>query len=248
MTQRNVLVTGGLGGIGTAIVSGFAASGFNVAAVYAPFEAGKIDAWKAARTAVGAEVQVFEADVADYASCEKLAKAVGGSFGPVDVLVNCAGIIRDSAFKKMTFENWDMVLKVNLYSVFNVTRQFWSGMLERNYGRIINIASVNGQKGQFGQANYAASKAGMHGLTMTLAQEGARHGVTVNSVSPGYTATEMMLQVPKEILEDIKGHIPMRRLATPEEIAAAVTYLASDKAAFITGVNLDVNGGQWMHH
>ncbi|MFN3077601.1 MAG: acetoacetyl-CoA reductase, partial [Alphaproteobacteria bacterium] len=209
---------------------------------------GKVDGWQGARRSMGQEVGLFEADVADFASCEKLAKNVAESFGQVDILVNCAGIIRDSAFKKMPFENWDMVLKVNLYSVFNVTRQFWAGMLDRNYGRIINIASVNGQKGQFGQVNYAASKAGMHGVTMSLAQEGARHGVTVNSVSPGYTATEMMLQVPKDILEDIKGHIPMRRLATPEEIAAAVTYLASDKAGFITGVNLDVNGGQWMHH
>lgn len=248
MTQRNVLVTGGLGGIGTAICTAFASEGLKVAATYAPFEANKIDAWQAARHHDGFHIQLFEADVAEYASCEKLATKVKDSFGQVDILVNCAGIIRDSAFKKMSFENWDMVLKVNLYSVFNVTRQFWSGMLDRNYGRVISIASVNGQKGQFGQANYAASKAGMHGVTMTLAQEGARHGVTVNSVSPGYTATEMMLQVPAQILEDIKGHIPMRRLAAPEEIAAAVTYLASDKAGFITGVNLDVNGGQWMHH
>lgn len=248
MPHRKVLVTGGIGGIGTAIVEGFARDGLTVGAVYAPFEAGKIDAWKAERKQHGAKVHLFEADVADYASCEKMAKEVEKTLGQVDVLVNCAGIIRDSAFKKMSFENWDLVLKVNLYSVFNVTRQFWGGMLDRGYGRVINIASVNGQKGQFGQANYAATKAGMHGLSMSLAQEGARHGVTVNSVSPGYTATEMMLQVPKDILEDIKTHIPMRRLATPDEIAAAVTYLASEKAGFITGVNLDVNGGQWMHH
>lgn len=248
MTQRSVLVTGGLGGIGTAIVTAFAKYGLKVGVVYAPFEAGKIDAWQAERKKEGADVHLFEADVADFASCEKMAHKVEASFGQVDVLVNCAGIIRDSAFKKMSFEQWDMVLKVNLYSVFNVTRQFWNGMLDRKYGRIINIASVNGQKGQFGQANYAATKAGMHGVTMTLAQEGAKHGITVNSVSPGYTATEMMLQVPENILEDIKGHIPMGRLAMPDEIAAAVTYLASDKAGFITGVNLDVNGGQWMHH
>ncbi|MEO5372937.1 MAG: acetoacetyl-CoA reductase [Alphaproteobacteria bacterium] len=248
MTQRNVLVTGGIGGIGTAIVTAFAVNGYKVSAVYAPFEAGKIDSWQAARHEEGHHVHLFKADVADFGSCEKLAAEVTATFGQVDVLVNCAGIIRDSAFKKMPFENWDQVMKVNLYSVFNVTRQFWGGMLDRNYGRVINIASVNGQKGQFGQANYAASKAGMHGFSMSLAQEGARHGVTVNTVSPGYTATEMMLQVPPQILEDIKAHIPMRRLATPVEIAAAVTYLASDNAGFITGVNLDVNGGQWMHH
>lgn len=248
MTGRSVLVTGGLGGIGSAIVTAFAADGYKVGAVYAPFEAGKIETWQADRKTSGAEIQVFQADVADYGSCEKMAREVAASFGNVDILINCAGIIRDSAFKKMPFEHWDMVLKVNLYSVFNVTRQFWGGMLDRSYGRVINIASVNGQKGQFGQANYAASKAGMHGVTMSLAQEGAKHGITVNSVSPGYTATEMMLQVPPEILADIKTHIPMRRLASPLEIAAAVTYLASDKAAFITGVNLDVNGGQWMHH
>ncbi|MBF0144191.1 MAG: acetoacetyl-CoA reductase [Magnetococcales bacterium] len=248
MKQRYALVTGGLGGIGTEIVKELARTGCRVAATYAPFEESRVAAWQEARKKEGVEVSLFSVDVADFASCERMAAEVRSTFGVVNVLVNCAGIIRDATFKRLSYENWDKVLQVNLYSVFNITRQFFEGMLEQRYGRIINIASVNGQKGQFGQANYATSKAGMHGFSMSLAQEGARYGVTVNSVAPGYTATEMMLQVPESVLDDIKKHIPMGRLAEPSEIAAAVSFLASDKAGFITGVNLDVNGGQWMHH
>ncbi|MBF0147113.1 MAG: acetoacetyl-CoA reductase [Magnetococcales bacterium] len=248
MIQKHVLVTGGLGGIGTAIVKYFARAGYKTAATYASFEKDKIKSWMEMIEREVLEVHLFEVDVADFESCHALSHKVAAEFGSVDILVNCAGIIRDSVFKKMPYENWDQVLKVNLYSVFNVTRHFFEAMLIRKWGRVINITSVNGQKGQFGQANYSATKAGVHGLTMALAQEGAKHGVTVNSVAPGYTATEMMLQVPESVLDDIKKHIPMGRLAKPEEIAASVLFLASEDAAFITGVNLDVNGGQWMHH
>ncbi|MBF0141912.1 MAG: acetoacetyl-CoA reductase [Magnetococcales bacterium] len=248
MGQRVALVTGGVGGIGTEIVHTLAKAGYKTGSTYASFEANKIDGWQKPLKAEGLDVQLFEADVSDFASCEKMAKAVEEKMGPVDILVNCAGITRDSTLKKMPVENWNLVIQVNLNSVFNVTRQFFPGMLDRNWGRIINIASMNGQKGMFGQSNYAATKGGMHGFTMSIAQEGARNAVTANCISPGYTATEMMLAIPEKVMEGIKKGIPMQRLAEPREIAAAVKFLASDDAAYITGVNLDVNGGMWMHH
>ena len=165
---------------------------------------------------------------------------------PVDVLVNCAGITRDASMKKMELDQWDSVLRTNLDSVFNVSKQVFTGMTERGYGRIVNISSVNGQRGQFGQTNYSAAKAGMHGFTMALAQEGAAKGVTVNSVSPGYVATAMTDLIPEEIRNAIVATVPMKRMGQPEEIADAVAYLTSDSAAYVTGQNLGVNGGFFM--
>jgi acetoacetyl-CoA reductase len=168
-------------------------------------------------------------------------------FGPVDILVNCAGITRDGTMKRMVAEQWDAVIQTNLNSVFYMTRPVWEGMLERGYGRIINISSLNGQRGQFGQANYSAAKAGMHGFTMALAQEGAAKGITVNTVSPGYVKTAMTDAIREDIREAIVGGIPMRRMALPEEIASAVAFLAGDDQAYITGANIPINGGLFMH-
>jgi acetoacetyl-CoA reductase len=176
-----------------------------------------------------------------------LSAAVGQQHGPVSVLVNCAGITRDKTFKKMDEEQWRSVIDINLSSVFNVTRQVWEGMLESGFGRVINISSVNGQRGQFGQANYAAAKAGMHGITMTLAQEGASKGVTVNTVSPGYVETAMTLAMRDDVRDAIVASVPMRRMGRPEEIAHVVAFLVADASGYITGANLPVNGGLFMH-
>jgi acetoacetyl-CoA reductase len=172
---------------------------------------------------------------------------VTAAYGPVDILVNCAGITRDKTFKKMDPVQWGAVINVNLNSVFNVTRPIWEGMLDRGWGRVINISSVNGQRGQFGQANYSAAKAGMHGFTMALAQEGAAKGVTVNTVSPGYVETAMTLAMDDSVRSAIIGGVPMRRMGTPAEIAAAVAFLAADESGYVTGANLPVNGGLFMH-
>jgi acetoacetyl-CoA reductase len=186
-------------------------------------------------------------DVADFDSCASAVKKVQSEFGPVDVLINNAGITRDMTFKKMTKPDWDAVVNTNLDSVFNMTKPVIDGMVERGWGRVINISSVNGQKGQFGQTNYSAAKAGMHGFTKALAYEVARRGVTVNTVSPGYIGTKMVTAIPKEVLDSkILPHIPMGRLGRPEEIAALIIYLSSDDAAFLTGANISINGGQHM--
>jgi acetoacetyl-CoA reductase len=187
-------------------------------------------------------------DVTDYAACARMAADAEAAAGaPIDILVNNAGITRDGRFVKMTPENWDAVRSTNLDSVFNVTRQVIAGMLERGYGRIINISSVNGEKGQFGQTNYAAAKAGMHGFTMALALETAAKGITVNTISPGYIGTEMVMAVPEKVRESIIATIPVGRLGTPEEVGAAVAYVASDAAGYMTGANLSLNGGLHMH-
>jgi len=185
--------------------------------------------------------------VADYDSAQACVKQVEQEVGPVDVLVNNAGITRDMTFKKMDKVNWDAVIKTNLDSVFNMTKPVCDGMVERGWGRIINISSVNGQKGAFGQTNYSAAKAGMHGFTKALALEVARKGVTVNTISPGYIGTKMVMDIPSEVLETkIIPQIPMGRLGKPEEVAGLVAYLASDEAAFVTGANIAINGGQHM--
>ncbi|WP_295400552.1 beta-ketoacyl-ACP reductase [uncultured Thiocystis sp.] len=244
---RIALVTGGIGGIGTAICTRLAKDGCTVVANHHPSEADAADAWKKERAAEGFTIATFAADVSSFEDSARMVTEITEQHGPIDILVNCAGITRDKTFKKMEAAHWNAVINVNLNSVFNVTRPIWEGMLERGFGRIINISSVNGQRGQFGQANYSAAKAGMHGFTMALAQEGASKGVTVNTVSPGYVETAMTLAMDETVRNSIIGGIPMRRMAQPEEIAAAIAFLASDQSAYVTGANLPVNGGLFMH-
>ncbi len=239
------LVTGGTGGIGTAICKRLADSGCRVATNYRNEE--KTKKWLLVLQAKGYEIATYKCDVSNHRECEEMVARVEKELGPIDILVNNAGITRDATFRKMTHEQWDQVISSNLDSVFNMTRPIVEGMTNRGWGRIINISSINGEKGQFGQANYSAAKAGMHGLTMALAQEVARKGVTVNTISPGYIATDMVMGVAEEIRNKIIAQIPVGRLGTPEEVAACVQFLASQDAAFITGANLSMNGGQHMH-
>lgn len=238
------LVTGGSGGIGAAICERLAAAGAKVATNYRNQD--KAERWQAEVRAKGFEIPIYRADVSDYAACAGFVEQVEAELGPVAILVNNAGITRDGMFKKMSREQWDAVMAVNLDGLFNMTRQVIAGMSERGWGRIVNIASINGQKGQLGQTNYAATKAGMHGFTMSLAQELAAKGVTVNTVSPGYIATDMVMAVPEEIRDRIIAGIPVKRLGKPEEIAAMVAFLCSEEAAFATGADFSVNGGQHM--
>jgi acetoacetyl-CoA reductase len=243
---RVALVTGGMGGLGEAICIKMAALGYKVVATYSPGNT-KRDAWLSSMREKGFEFHAYECDVADYDSASACVAKVVEENGPVDVLVNNAGITRDMTFKKMDKVNWDAVIKTNLDSVFNMTKAVCDGMVERGWGRIINISSVNGQKGAFGQTNYSAAKAGMHGFTKALALEVARKGVTVNTISPGYIGTKMVMDIPSDVLETkIIPQIPMGRLGKPEEVAGLVAYLASDEAAFVTGANIAINGGQHM--
>ncbi|MES9845709.1 MAG: acetoacetyl-CoA reductase [Candidatus Sedimenticola sp. PURPLELP] len=248
MTTREsklALVTGGTGGIGTAICKKLLDSGYAVATNYRNEE--KAREWQTKLEDEGYLVEIFPGDVAEFESCKHMIAEIETRLASIDILVNNAGITRDTTLKKMTPEQWHAVLNTNLNSVFNLTRPVINGMQERGFGRIINIASINGQKGQMGQTNYSAAKAGMHGFTKALAQEVASKGVTVNTISPGYIATEMVMAVPEKIREKIIAQIPVGRLGKPEEIAAAVAYLASDAAAFITGSELSINGGQHMY-
>jgi acetoacetyl-CoA reductase len=240
------LVTGGTGGIGTAICRKLIKAGCRVVACYHPAERDSVQEWSEARKAEDIEVGLVAGDVSSPQDCVAMIDEVEEKFGPIDILVNCAGITRDSSFKRMELDNWETVIKTNLNSVYYVTRPVWEGMLERGFGRIINISSVNGQRGQFGQVNYSAAKAGMHGFTMALALEGAAKGITVNTVSPGYIETPMTLAMQDQIRESIIAGIPMRRMGTPEEVANAVAFLADDEATYITGVNLPVNGGLFI--
>lgn len=243
MTTRTAFVTGGTGGIGSAICKELIQKGCKVIAGYYPAEEEQAQAWRQRRQDEGADIAVIGGDVSSFSSCEEMAKEVGD----IDILVNCAGITRDKTIKKMTEDQWQAVLRTNLDSMFNVSKQFVEGMTERGFGRIINISSVNGQKGQFGQTNYSAAKAGVHGFTMALAQETARKGVTVNTVAPGYTATPLVTEVmPQDILDAIIKSVPMGRMATPEEIGYTVGFLADDRAAYITGAIVPVNGGLFM--
>jgi acetoacetyl-CoA reductase len=247
MTQRIALVTGGTGGIGTAICRELAAVGFQVIAGYnSGGNHEKAKAWAAEQAEAGYAIDVAFGDVSDAESARQCVEGIVAKYGNIHVLINNAGITRDSTFRKMTLEQWDQVMNANLRSVFNMTRLVINGMLEEQWGRVVNISSVNGQKGQFGQANYAAAKAGMHGFTKSLAQEVAGKGVTVNTVSPGYIMTSMVAAIGEEILAKIASSIPVGRLGNPDEIAYAVSFLASDRAGFVTGSNLAVNGGQHM--
>ncbi|MGH8614599.1 MAG: acetoacetyl-CoA reductase [Gammaproteobacteria bacterium] len=241
---RVALVTGGTGGIGAAICVQLAASGAKVATNYRNEE--KARKWLAETKAKGYDFTIYRVDVSDFDACQRMVESLAKELGPVDILVNNAGVTKDVTLRKMGKEQWDTVLRINLDSVFNVTRQVVQGMMDRGYGRIVNISSINGQKGQVGQSNYSASKAGMHGFTMSLAQEVARKGVTVNTVSPGYIATDMVMAVGEEIRNQIIAQIPVGRLGTPEEVAYLVDFLVSDQAAFINGADFAQNGGQHM--
>jgi acetoacetyl-CoA reductase len=239
---RVALVTGGTRGIGAAISRALQAAGYNVAANYAGNDAA------AEKFKAETGIAVYKWDVSSFDACAEGVGKVEAALGPVDILVNNAGITRDGAFHKMTLEQWSAVLNTNLGSLFNMTRQVIEGMRARKFGRVINISSINGQKGQFGQVNYSAAKAGDIGFTKALALENARGGVTVNAICPGYINTEMVQAVPKEVLEkSIIPLIPANRLGEPEEIARVVVFLASDESGFITGSTLSVNGGQYLH-
>jgi acetoacetyl-CoA reductase len=244
MGARVALVTGGTGGIGTAICARLARNGHKVATNYR--DEAKAKAWQAKLAAEGVNIAIVPGDVTSYESAGTMIKAVEQGLGAVDVLINNAGITRDTTFHRMTPQQWNEVMNTNLNSCFNVTRHVIDGMRNRKWGRIIQISSINGLKGQYGQANYAASKAGMHGFTISLAQENAKLGITVNTVSPGYVATDMVMAVPEDVRAKIVAQIPTGRLGAPEEIAYAVAFLASDEAAWITGSNLDINGGHHM--
>ncbi len=237
---RVALVTGGTRGIGAAIAARLAADGYVVAAGYHANEA----AAESFRQKTG--IPVFRWDVADYGACESAVHAVVEAIGPIDVLVNNAGATRDGVLHKMTPDQWRAIIDADLSSCFNMGRQVIGPMRERGFGRIINISSINGQKGQFGQSNYAAAKAGVIGFTKALALESAAKGVTVNAIAPGYIATDMVAAVPQDALDKIIAQIPVGRLGRPEEIARAVRFLASDDAGFITGSTLSVNGGQYL--
>ncbi len=244
LTGKVALVTGGTGGIGAAICKGLAQAGAKVATNGRNME--KAKAWQAQAKADGYEVAVYQADVTDYDACVELVANIEKDLGPIDILVNNAGVTKDGTFRKMSKDQWDTVMNINLDSLFNVTRQVVEGMTNRGFGRVINISSVNGQKGQLGQTNYSAAKAGMHGFTMALAQEVARKGVTVNTISPGYVATEMVMAIPEEVLNKIISGIPVNRLGKPEEIAALTVYVSSEEAGFMTGADLSINGGIHM--
>ncbi|MHC2381520.1 acetoacetyl-CoA reductase [Bradyrhizobium liaoningense] len=238
---RVALVTGGTRGIGAAISRALKAAGYKVAANYAGNDAA------AEKFKAETGIATYKWDVSSFDACAEGVKKVEADLGPIEVLVNNAGITRDTAFHKMTLEQWTAVINTNLGSLFNMTRQVIEGMRARKFGRIISISSINGQKGQFGQVNYSAAKAGDVGFTKALALENAKGGITVNAICPGYINTEMVQAVPKDVLEkNVIPQIPVSRLGEPEEIARAVVFLAADESGFITGSTLTVNGGQYM--
>lgn len=243
--KKVVLVTGATGGLGTAMCKSLHENGYRVVANYRSLE--KANAWHDKLAKEGIEINMFSADVSNYDSVGAMISEIESKVGPVDILVNNAGITRDVPFRKMSFEQWHDVIASNLDSVFNCSRHVINGMVDRNWGRIINISSVNGQRGQFGQANYSAAKAGMHGFTKTLAMEVARKGVTVNTISPGYIGTDMVMAVREDVRDQIVAQIPIGRLGGTEEVAHLVCFLASDQASFITGANYSINGGQHVY-
>jgi len=244
--QRVVLVTGGMGGLGETISTKMVDAGYKVVVTYSPSNTKSAD-WIADMKKNGYDITAVACDVADFDSCTKAVAEVQGKVGAVDILVNNAGITRDTTFKKMDKVNWDAVMRTNLDSLFNMTKQVADGMVERGWGRIINISSVNGSKGAFGQTNYSAAKAGVHGFSKALALEVAKKNVTVNTISPGYIGTKMVTAIPEDVLNTkILPQIPVGRLGKPEEVAGLVIYLASEEAAFVTGANIAINGGQHM--
>mgnify|MGYP000134254591 CR=1 FL=1 len=245
MTKQIAIVTGGMGGIGQAICRTLYNEGFRVVATYhRPEEAAST--WLTEQQAAGYEFDIINVNVADYESCEAMAQKIENEIGIVDVLVNNAGITNDATCSKMTKNAWDLVINTDLNSVFYVTHAFINSMRAKKYGRIINISSINGQKGQYGQVNYSAAKAGMHGFTKALAREVAKDGITVNTISPGYVSTDMIMAVSESIREKILAEIPMGRFAEPEEVARVVSFLANRHNSYITGANIAVNGGHYM--
>ena len=243
---RVVLVTGGMGGLGETISTKMADAGYKVVVTYSPGNK-TYNEWLANKKSEGYELTAVACDVADMESCSRAVAEVHQKVGAVDVLVNNAGITRDMTFKKMDKVNWDAVMRTNLDSLFNMSKQVVDGMVERGWGRVINVSSVNGSKGAFGQTNYSAAKAGVHGFTKALALEVAKKGVTVNTISPGYIGTKMVTAIPQDILDSkILPQIPVGRLGKPEEVAGLIIYLASEEAAFLTGANIAINGGQHM--
>ncbi|WOI53898.1 acetoacetyl-CoA reductase [Parvularcula sp. LCG005] len=238
--SKVAIVTGGTRGIGYSISERLVKDGFKVAALYG----GNAEAAKKAEDAIG--VKTYQCDVSDYEACEKVVGEIESDLGEVAVLVNNAGITRDGAFHKMTPDQWGQVISTNLDSVFNMTRPVINAMRDRNFGRIVNISSINGQKGQFGQTNYSAAKAGLLGFTRALAQESARKGITVNAIAPGYIGTDMVAAMNEKVLESIVSQIPVGRLGTPEEIAHMVSFLVGEQSGFMTGMVLTANGGQYF--
>lgn len=246
MSNKIALITGGTGGIGTAICKELFDSGCTIIAGYFPPEKEQAEAWQIENKEKGYDFTLAPVDVSDYESAKRMVENVETLHGAIDILVNCAGITRDKTLKRMTPDQWKAVINTNLDSAFNITQPIVAGMLERGFGRIINIASVNGQKGQFGQANYSAAKAGLHGFTMAVAQETASKGVTVNTISPGYVSTPMTMAMPQDVLDSIVEQVPVGRMGTPEEIAFTVAWLADERNGYTTGANIPVNGGMFM--
>lgn len=244
MSNRIALVTGGTGGIGTALCQKLAKMGHRVATNYR--DESRAKEWQKVQKAAGFDFTIVPGDVADPDAAAAMVKQIESELGPIDILINNAGITRDTTFHKMSALQWQEVVNTNLNSCFNVTRAVIEGMRARKWGRIIQISSINGQKGQYGQANYAAAKAGMHGFTISLAQESAKFGITVNTVSPGYVGTDMVMAVPEEVRAKIVAQIPVGRLGAPDEIAYAVGFFVADEAAWVTGANLSINGGHYM--
>jgi acetoacetyl-CoA reductase len=246
MTQKIALITGGMGGLGETISTKMHDAGYRVVVTYSPSNKSS-EEWLAGMKARDYPFSAVPIDVADYDSCARGAAHVQQEVGPIDILINNAGITKDHTFKKMTKADWDEVIHTNLDSVFNMTKQVLDGMVARGWGRVINVSSVNAQKGAFGQTNYSAAKAGMHGFTKALALEVAKKGVTVNTISPGYIGTKMVMAIPKDVLDSkILPQIPLHRLGRPDEVAGLIVYLCSEEAAFLTGANVSINGGQHM--
>jgi len=246
MAKRVAVITGGMGGLGESISTKMHDAGYTVVVTHSPGNK-NADEWLGNMRKQGYEFHAYGVDVADYESCQQCIAKIQAEVGPVDILINNAGITRDMTFKKMGKVDWDVVMRTNLDSVFNMTKPVCDGMVDRGWGRVINVASVNGSKGAFGQTNYSAAKSGMHGFTKSLALEVAKKGVTVNTISPGYIGTKMVTAIPQEILDTkIIPQIPVGRLGKPEEVAGLVVYLCSQEAAFITGANIAINGGQHM--
>lgn len=243
--KRTVLITGATGGLGTAMCKELYKDGYTVVGNYHTKE--KADKWMEQMNSEGFPVELFYGDVSDFDSTAKMITAIEAKYGHIDTLVNNAGITRDGRLINMKVEDWHAVINTNLNSVFNCTRNVIQGMMDRKFGRIINISSVNGQRGQFGQTNYSAAKAGMHGFTKSLSMEVAKYGVTVNTISPGYIGTDMVMAVPEKVLAQIVAQVPMGRLGGTNEVAHLVSFLASEETSFITGANYSINGGQHVY-